>query len=76
VAKGQLRSNREKKKKGGKEQEEERPGPVGIRARTNDWERRFRQEVLIAQSASIPRRKARSDELAQGSICLSGGARL
>ena len=54
------KQSREEKTKGGKEQEEERPGPVGIRARTNDWERRFRQEVLVAQSASIPRRKVRS----------------
>ena len=30
---------------------------LGIRAPTDDWERRFRQEVLVAQSASIPRRK-------------------
>ena len=59
------KQSREEKTKGGKEQEEERPGPVGIRARTNDWERRFRQEVLVAQSASIPRRKVRSDELAR-----------
>ena len=57
------KQSREEKTKGGKEQEEERPGPVGIRARTDDWERRFRQEVLVAQSASIPRRKVRSDEL-------------
>jgi hypothetical protein len=57
------KQSREEKTKGGKEQEEERPDPVGIRARTNDWERRFRQEVLVTQSASIPRRKVRSDEL-------------
>ena len=55
------KQSREEKTKGGKEQE--RPGPVGIRARTNDWERPFRQEVLVAQSASIPRRKVRGDEL-------------
>src|SRR6516162_5350364 len=57
------KQSREEKTKGGKEQEEERPDAVGIRARTDDWERRFRQEVLVAQSASIPRRKVRSDEL-------------
>jgi hypothetical protein len=42
------KQSREEKAKGGKEQEEERPSPVRIRARTNDWERPFRQEVLVA----------------------------
>jgi hypothetical protein len=52
------KQSREEKTKGGKEQEEERPGSVGIGARTNDWERRFRQEILVAQSASIFREKS------------------
>jgi hypothetical protein len=47
------KQSREEKTKGGKQQEEERPGPIGL-ARTNDWERRLRQEVLVAQSASAP----------------------
>ena len=64
MAKGQLRSNREKKKpKAEKNKKKSAPMPSVIRARTDDWERRFRQEVLVAQSASIPRRKVRSDEL-------------
>ena len=58
------KQSREEKTKGGKEQEEERPGPVGIRARTNEWERRFRQEVLVAQrvnpTAKSPQRRAHS----------------
>ncbi|MGA8650164.1 MAG: hypothetical protein WB677_06010, partial [Xanthobacteraceae bacterium] len=44
------KQSREEKTKGGKEQEEERPGPVGIRARTDDWERCFRQEILVIRS--------------------------
>jgi hypothetical protein len=54
VAKGQLRSNREKKKpKAENNKKKSAPVPSGL-ARTNDWERRLRQEVLVAQSASAP----------------------
>ena len=57
------KQSREEKTKGRKEQEEERPGPVGIRARTHDWERRFRQVVLVTRSASMPRIKVHSEKL-------------
>jgi len=41
------KQSREEKTQGGKEQEEEeRPGRVAIHAR--NWERRFRQEILVA----------------------------
>jgi hypothetical protein len=49
VAKGQLRSNREKKKPKAEKNKKKSAPVVGIGARTDDWERCF--EVLVAQSA-------------------------
>ena len=43
------KQSREEKTQGGKEQEEERPVRLAIHAR--NWERRFRQEILVAQCA-------------------------
>src|SRR6516225_897255 len=45
------KQSREEKTQGGKEQEEEGPGRLAIHARTDNWERRFRQEILVAQCA-------------------------
>src|SRR6516225_12309125 len=44
------KQSREEKTQGGKEQEEG-PGRLAIHARTDNWERRFRQEILVAQCA-------------------------
>jgi hypothetical protein len=58
VAKGQLRSNREKKKpKAEKNKKKSAPVPLAFE-RTDDWERGFRQKVLVTQSASTPGEKS------------------
>jgi hypothetical protein len=65
VAKGQLRSNREKKKRKA-EKNKKKSAPVpSVFERVRMIGKDISGEVLVAQSASIQRRKVRRDELTQ-----------
>ena len=54
VAKGQLRSGREKKKPKAEKNRKKKSAPsrLAILARADNWERRFRQEIPVAHKAA------------------------
>jgi hypothetical protein len=42
-----IERSREEKAQGREEQKEQRPDRLDVLARTDDWERRFRREILV-----------------------------
>ena len=54
MAKGQLRSGREKKKPKAEKNRKKKSAPsrLAILARADNWERRFRQEIPVAHKAA------------------------